>query len=163
MALQSTTALATVTLQAATPTVTFSGIPNTYRDLILVINGKLTANNIDINIALNSDTTVSNYSRVVMSGTTSSTTSSFTSDPRKITGWGYWGNDQPATVTVQFMDYSATDKHKTFLTRAGRASSGLDAMASRYASLTAISSISLTPVSNFFDIGSTFSLYGRIA
>jgi len=163
MALQSMTALASITLQEASSSVTFSGIPQNYRDLVIVAVGTMSTNNIDISIDINSDSNNSNYSRVDMSGTTSGTTASFTVEPRRITGWGYWGNDQVSNCIVQIMDYSVTDKHKTLLARANRQSSGLDAISLRWANTAAITSIALAPTSSTFAAGSTFNLYGRIA
>jgi hypothetical protein len=64
-----------------------------------------------------------------------------------------------STNIVQFMDYSATDKHKTALTRFGQAGLSLQMAAERLASTEAINSISVI-VGTPFAIGSTFSLYG---
>jgi hypothetical protein len=157
------TPLATVTLGTTASSVTFSSIPATYRDLVVVASGTLSTNNLDIILTINADTTAGNYSRVAMSVTTSGTTASFTVEPRAITGWGYWGNDQVANSILQLMDYSATDKHKTLLTRSNRQSSGLDAIATRWANTSAITSVALSPTSSTFSSGCTFSLYGVIA
>lgn len=163
MALQSMTALASITLQQATASVSFSGIPQNYRDLVLVAAGTMSTNNLDINMTLNSDSTDSNYSRVWMSGRgDNNTATSGTSSQRRITAWGYWGTDQVANSIAQLMDYSVTNKHKTVLVRSNRQSSGLDAIALRWANTTAITSLELSPTSSTFAAGSTFNLYGRI-
>jgi len=166
MALQSTTALATVTLQAASSTVTFSGIPNTYRDLVLTINAKTSRTAFDqdgLFIRLNGDT--SNHSRVTMLGRSSETLSDSTSS----LGVPLAGNaGQPGAILVQIMDYAQTDKHKTVLARSNQNSPSVSgvvsATAGRWASTTPITSIVLLPeVGPDFAAGSTFSLFGRIA
>jgi hypothetical protein len=154
MALQSTTALATVTLQAATPTVTFSGIPNTYRDLILNVNYTGSSAAALVFLRFNDDT--ANYSRVVAYPTASATATNL------IVGAVY--GTKRTLVTTQILDYSSTDKHKTVLDRYGNAENSEVAMtAGRWASLTAVNKISLIPENGTFAAGSTFSLYGRIA
>ena len=63
------TPLANVTLASTTSTVTFSSIPATYRDLLVVaqcgVVGPATEN---LQLSLNNDTTNANYAAVQMSG-----------------------------------------------------------------------------------------------
>jgi hypothetical protein len=62
------------------------------------------------------------------------------------------------------MDYSATDKHKTVLARHNNSAGEVSMSAGRWASNTAINSISLKVLpSGSFNSGATFSLYGVIA
>lgn len=167
MALQSTTALATVTLQAATPTVTFSGIPNTYRDLLLVVNAKTDRTAFDqdgLSIRLNGD--ANNHSRVTMLGRASNERLSDTASSLAVPLAGNAG--QLGTILIQVLDYSATNKHKTALVRSNQNSPSVSgvvaATAGRWASNVAVSSVVLTPEAGpNFVAGSTFSLYGRIA
>lgn len=64
---------------------------------------------------------------------------------------------------IHAMDYSATDKHKTFLIRSGDATETW-AIAGRWASTTAISSLKiLDTASATFDVGTTFALYGIVS
>lgn len=163
MALQSITALATVTLQVATSEVTFSGIPNTYRDLILVASGKFTSSNSLIRIRLgnNSVDTASNYYTTYASGTNGSI-SSESYNENYMTG-GRWDNVS-GMYTAQLLDYSSTDKHKTVLVRVGSAGYGSAQMNShRWASTSAVNILQVISSDNTFTSGSTFSLYGRIA
>jgi len=156
------TALATVTLASTAATVTFSSIPATYRDLILVGSGTASGSGIDIGARLNSDSG-SNYTQVAMFaidngsiGSSSSTETYF--------GAGRFSASR-ANFQTQFLDYSA-DKHKTILTRYDDASVVTVARAARWASTSAINSISLFNSSGngqVFAIGTTFSLYGVIA
>jgi hypothetical protein len=158
MALQSTTAIATITLQQASSTVTFSGIPNTYRDLVLVTEVKASASGSFLRYIFNGDTTEANYSRVFALGNGSSTSSQALNNP-------YVGEYSTAAAVIVFniMDYSATDKHKSLLIRSSNASAFALMAASRWANINAINSISLEAYTSNFTAGSTFSLYGRIA
>ena len=157
MALQSTTALATITLQASSSNVTFSNISQDYRDLRLVINGTTSAGQ-GIYLYLNNDTTAGNYSRVVMYGDGASTASGSASDAKSLDFY-----TSPTVTTTNIMDYSATDKHKTILNRVDAASSIVEAVAARWANTAAVTSVKVQTTTGTFSIGTTFSLYGRIA
>ena len=64
-------------------------------------------------------------------------------------------------ATASFMDYSATDKHKTVLIRANHPGETV-ACAGRWANTAAITSITINTASTFV-IGSVFSLYGIVS
>jgi hypothetical protein len=153
------TPLATITLTSAVSSVTFSSIPSTYRDLILVINGTISANSY-IGVQFNNDT-ANNYSGVRMYGDGSNPYSS------TLTSNYAWFNDfftsQSLTI-AQIMDYSATDKHKTVLVRQGSASVVAGAVASRWANTAAINTMKLIgEAGRTFSIGTTINLFGVIA
>jgi hypothetical protein len=158
MALQSTTALATITLQSATAEVTFSGIPSTYRDLrIIAWTSASSATNGVTNLRFNGDNTSGNYSGVRAGGNGSSTFSN--TDSYILFG----SNVEAAFGTVDIMDYSSTDKQKTFLSRWGLSADTTNMTAARWASNSPITSIQLVRSAGLYAIGSTFSLYGVIA
>jgi hypothetical protein len=169
MALQSMTALASITLQEASASVTFSGIPQNYRDLVLVSAFTTTTSGVTFDIRLNADTS-STYSHVGMSasGTSGAISFAFTSTGKfEILGNTY--GTSPVQSIFQLMDYSATDKHKTALARSSSADTTAmnrtTAYAMRYPSTSAITSLSCHSFfgSVSFAAGSTFNLYGRIA
>jgi hypothetical protein len=146
------TALATVTIGTAVSSVTFSSIPATYRDLIVVFNGTVSTAN-DYYLTLNGDT--SNYSMVRMLGT-GSATSSMSASTREV-GVAY---TTQGNIITQIMDYSATDKHKTTLSRSNYPDQNLLAYASRWASTAAVTSVGFTIQGGHnFQTGATFSLY----
>jgi hypothetical protein len=146
--------LATVTLGSSASSVTFSSIPATYRDLILVFDWTSAAY-AGIVATINGST--SDFSGVSMYGN-GSTTSSSSGLGRQI------ASGQTNTTTIsQFMDYSATDKHKTILTRHGYGTGEVGANASRWGSTAAITSFVVAASGTTFSSGSTFSLYGVIA
>jgi hypothetical protein len=68
-----------------------------------------------------------------------------------------------ATAIIQAMDYSATNKHKTFLIRSGDKDE-VWALAGRWASTSAITSLRILDTGGqTFDSGSTFTIFGVIA
>jgi hypothetical protein len=155
------TALATTTLVSAASSVTFGSIPATYRDLILVYNGSLTGN-AGHTIRFNGDSGA-NYSVVAMFNNASAAFSSQTGLSPSVV---LQDSSSQVLIVSQIMDYSATDKHKTVLSRTNTKNAGTDyveALASRYASTSAITSILYFPSADQFAAGSTFSLYGVIA
>ena len=153
------TSLATVTLGTSATSVTFSNIPATYRDLILVINGQINSGGpVAMEIFLNGDT-ASNYSGVSMNGDGSSTFSSIDGSNIVVVMTNALSNS-----IIQLMDYSATDKHKTVLIRDNLPSGRVTARASRWANTAAVTQLQFTDVgATPITAGSTFSLYGVIA
>ncbi len=150
-------ALANITLSGNASTVTFSSIPNTYRDLVAVINTKgLTGSPTPRGgyMTVNGSTGSSVY---VLSGGSNSSAGQDGSDIMIPVG------NNHSTVVVDIMDYSATDKHKTILTKV--ATPGVSAwfIVSRYASTNAVTSISFVGPdtgSDQYVTGSVFTLYG---
>jgi hypothetical protein len=152
------TPLATVNLGSSASSVTFSSIPATYRDLILVVNGT-NANSVDNFWRANGDSGF-NYSYIRANNSGNSPVSSKFSGGSE--AWaGRIGPDR-STIILQFMDYSANDKHKTVLTRANVGGTTVTMEASRWANNSAITSIAIL-ASGSFNANSTFNLYGVIA
>jgi hypothetical protein len=150
------TALATITLGSSTSSITFSSIPATYRDLVLVIAGSATSNN-DVAIRFNGDSG-NNYNSLRGLGfsggvyTDSFSNASSTSPAASI------GTAQ-STIIHQIMDYSATDKHKTLVARSMIPTSDVIMGASRWANTAAITSVAIT-AGPTYTTGTVFSLYG---
>ena len=167
MALQSITALSKITLQEPSATVEFSGIPNTYRDLVLVMSARSLASGAGDNVGIYFNSDGSGYSTVRMYGTGSGTGSNFAPTSTRIaqipvpaagvSGFG--------VVTAEIMDYSETDKYTTVLIRGNNAADQVHAAAGAWEKVTAVNSITvdLYFTSNSFEAGSTFALFGRIA
>jgi hypothetical protein len=154
-------ALANVTLGAAAASVTFGSIPATYRDLVLIINGSTSAN-ADVVLRFNSDDG-SNYSFVYAAGNGTTAISGAAGSQTSIVLNAYfWRSTEVASLVINIMDYSATDKHKTVLSRNNVASAGgVDMFANRWANTAAITSVQCRPfgVQNFAS-GCTFAVYG---
>jgi hypothetical protein len=117
------TPIATSTLTTAATTVTFSSIPATYTDLVLIVNAKTSATG-TCWVTLNSDGG-SNYSSTIIQGDGTSATSARQSNQTR----GYTTyNSGPVSTNfsfneiVNFMNYSNTTTYKTFLSRVNEAS-----------------------------------------
>jgi hypothetical protein len=151
------TALATVTLGTATSSVTFSSIPATYRDLIVAIDQPATVES-EMCLRLNGDTG-SNYLRVWMEGTSGGATSGNQTTNDRL----FLGNFGTVKCILRsnIMDYSATDKHKTLVSRAD--GSGTKATASRWANTAAVTSVTVLMNQNNVPSGTRIDLYGVIA
>ena len=163
------TPLANLTLGSSAATVTFSSISQSYRDLALVINARTDRSGQatdGLNIKFNTDDG-NNYYDVYMTGNGSSVASSVDSavsrwltHPSNLPGATATSGEYSSIVT-QFLDYSATDKHKTGLCRFDLASAITGASAGRWANTAAVTQLVLISRNNAnFVAGSTFALYG---
>lgn len=153
------TALATTTLASAASTVSFSSISGSYRDLVLICS-IIAPTSGSVGMRFNGDTG-SNYNDVHFWGTGSSTGSNV----RTNNSVGYIGSDTTtaAPFQINIMDYTATDKHKTVISRFSVPTEIVGARAMRWASTAAITSLVIFDDSNQFQTGSTFSLYGVVS
>ena len=149
-------ALANITLSSSAASVTFGSIPSTYRDLVVVVAGSASGGD-GIYVRFNSDTG-SNYSFVRMFGT--GTTNGSTSGSSQTSGeFGEIWTAQNVNL-LHIMDYSATDKHKTFLGRTASPSNVIMAHAGRWANTSTVDTVTIrTSVTNFSS-GTSFALYG---
>lgn len=160
--------IASTTLTSSASSVAFSSLDTIaagYRDLILVSNAVGSGSGIDVYIRLNGDTG-SNYNRAYMSGTGSSTYAGTSTNATWffLTAWAALHNSNPWQNTFELMDFSATDKHKSALWRTDQASNyGTEAMAGRWASTSAVTSLVIGTTSGSFNSGATFALYGVAA
>lgn len=151
--------LANITLGSSASSVTFSSIPSTYRDLVVVMSVQQnTTSARQVWIRPNGDS--SNASLVYMDGGSGGPASGTSSNLTAFyVDTGVAANTVTTSIT-NIMDYSATDKHKTFLTRAGTPNP-VSAYASRWASTSAITSLLFyIGAGGDYQAGSTFALYG---
>jgi len=149
--------LASTTLTTSASSVTFSSIDQSYGDLILVTCAKAT-NTDDSWIAFNGDQSAGVWSRVRMIGDGSTTaTASFSAQP---VGYVLRDTTEFSVNIAHINDYSATDKHKTVLSRTNTANTDVRAYASRWGNTAAITSIKLDHDGSDYQVGSTFNLYG---
>jgi hypothetical protein len=164
--------IATTTLGSATASYTFSSIPSTYTDLILIYQTRASSQNVYIDVVgqINGDTG-SNYQYMYLSGSGSAAQSGRTAtDTRMVfdangAPWNsYWAIGQ-----VNFMDYANTTTYKTVISRAGNSggtSGGTDLVANIWRNTSAINSIKVQLYNSptySLDAGSTFTLYGITA
>lgn len=152
--------IANITLASNTSSVTFSGITQQYRDLVFVFVGKGTGG-ANLAIRPNNDTS-SNYALVRMLGYSGGAASS-SSTAENYYYVGGFGSTVDSIITMNIMDYSASDKHKTALAAQDIGGDTAMRIATRWAVNSPITSLVLTPSGNQFASGSTFALYGVIA
>ena len=159
------TLIASNTLGSAAASVTFSSIPSTYTDLVLVINAADNAvANVYLQMGNGSIDTGSNYSNTILTGNGTTVYSARNSNATKIL-YAYEGTPPTSpsfgTYIIHFMNYSNTTTYKTVLSRANSASSGTDAIVGLWRSTSAINQIQLSAQgATTYSTGSTFTLYG---
>lgn len=152
--------IASSVLSADAVSVTFSSIPQTYRDLVLVADGSIEAGYApDILLYFNNDTGA-NYNFILTYGT-GTDAYSFALSGARIAGW-----QEKSSLIANIMDYRAS-KHKTTITRynTNQTSYGVGATAMRWANTSAITSLKIEASTNpaDFKVGSTFYLYGIVS
>lgn len=165
--------IASVTLSAATSSVTFSGIPQTYTDLVLVCSFQNTASvsTGDVRIVMQfNDDTSSNYSITSMWGNGSTSYSATEVNRAQIDNIFQSATSNTSefgTMFYHIMNYKNTSTYKSVLFRQNTTSyqlngSGAGAGVGLWRSTTAISSITLKNriSSELWSAGSTFNLYG---
>lgn len=157
--------IATATSSGSSGTVTFSSIPSTYTDLVLVMQiGYTSGTNYAIVRANGDSDGNANYGNTYLVGNGSSASSG-----RNGGLSGYYSSF--ATIgdttldlitTMQIFNYANTTTFKTALTRANIASGGTEAIvACRRTDTNAITSLAIKASSSaIFKSGSTFTLYG---
>jgi hypothetical protein len=159
------TPIATTTLGSAQPSYTFSSIPSTYTDLVLIMNSIADSTAFHIYARYNSDSG-SNYSQTFVYGDgTSAGSVRETSQAQARFSYGAAvRTTNPTTTIINFENYANSTTYKTAIARNSRASDGVDAVVSLWRSTAAINSIQiLNSASANFAVGTTFTLYGIAA
>ena len=163
------TPIATTTASGSTTSVTFSSIPTTYTDLIIIGHLKwVTAGQTCyMQVGNGSVDTGNKYSLTVLTGNGTSATST----RRSATANGLFAQyanigsaSNYGTDIVQILNYSNTTTYKTWLTRSNDADQTVEAGVCLFQSTVAIDTIKIytTGVNNIAS-GSTFTIYGVTA
>jgi hypothetical protein len=160
------TPIATANGTGSSSVITFSSIPQTYTDLVLVCAPR-TSSNVNMYIQFNGDTSSTNYSWTILDGNGTTATSlnyvngsfqrmSYTTAPN---------TDNNTNTIMNIMNYTNATTYKTTLTRSNKADAGVDAIVGLWrATPAAITSFTITAASSAtFATTSTFSLYGIAA
>lgn len=144
---------------SGTSAVTFSSIPATYTDLIVVVNGQIASGLQNMNIQINSDTGT-NYSRTFLSGNGTAAGTGRESTYAYITldRYGYFSTSN-TTYKVDIFDYSNATTYKTLLSRSN-GTDGVGAVVGLWRSTAAITSLYLYLTGSTWTAGSTAKLYG---
>ncbi len=155
------TPLATLTLGSSASSITFSSISQAYRDLVLVVNGS-SSSLVELLLTMNGSPG-SAYSRIHMRGNgtaVGAATSSGVSSSRAVS-FSELNSPSSFMLKVDVLDYSATDKHKTYISRYDSSGKETAVSCTRFGNTSAITSLVLS--GGTFDAGSTFALYGIVA
>ena len=157
------TPIATTTLGSAASSYTFSSIPSTYTDLVVMIQS-IDSNNATPQMQFNNDT-ATNYSNTSLygngtsaaSGRNSNTTSIYLDD--QLTA----STTNPSIIIINVQNYANTTTYKTAILRDNR-NGGIMANVGLWRSTSAINRIDFTRGGGgTFNTGSTFTLYGIAA
>ena len=157
-------AIATTTFTGSALSYSFSSIPSTYTDLVLVISAQVGSAASNAQMTFNGDS-ATNYSTTFLDGDGTSVTSSRSSSVAFATV-GYipaTGNYDMALIHIQ--NYSNSTTYKTCLVRISAPTRGLSsALVNLWRSTAAITSLTLQAYGGgayrTFAAGTTFTLYG---
>jgi len=163
--------IATTTLGSSSATVTFSSIPQTYTDLVLVI-GSLGMNQAGSagKLRFNGDTG-SNYSNTIIYGNGSNAYSYRESSSNNIRIYGFAtgpsGSGNNDNVVVQIQNYANSTTYKTILSRSNIVGAELAAIVGLWRGSTGSATQAITSLTvasyngtDTFATNSTFTLYG---
>ena len=155
-------AIATNTLGSAATGITFSSIPATYTDLIIVC-GIQGGSGTGVGIQVNSDT-ANNYSntRLIGDGTSATSANSSNSGNARIAQNGY-SSAQKGVIIVNVQNYCNTTTYKTILARNNIATSATEVIVNLWRSTSAINSIYVYATTGTLETGTTFQLFGILA
>lgn len=144
-------------LGSASNSVTFTVIPATYTDLILIVDGEVSVA-AACYLQFNSDT-AANYSFTYLYGSGTTATSGRSPNVAQIFA-GDMTTTRGTTIT-QIQNYSNATTYKTSLSRDSAAGIAAAATVGLWRSTSAINAIKVfADASRTFSIGSTFTLYG---
>ena len=157
------TPIATTTLGSNTASYTFSSIPSTYTDLVLVVVGKSDGVNADFGFQFNGDTS-SNYSRTYLYGSGSAASSGRTTSTTLMPIFNF-SNVNTEVNRAFIQNYSNSTTYKTALSRVDDAASlGTVAQVGLWRSTSAIDSIKVLSLSSaVLTTGTSLTLYGILA
>ena len=155
------TLIDSTTLGSSASTVTFTGISATGKgDLVLVIDCQ-GSNNTRVEGILNSDTGT-NYRYVNMQAD-GSAAESYNDNGMNYFHAGVIRSTSRSLNIVNIMDFAATDKHTSILSKENNAAYRLFVRAIRWANTAAVTSLTLSPAAGTLNSGSTFFLYQLVS
>jgi hypothetical protein len=151
-------AIATQTLGSAAASVTFSSIPSTYTDLVLVVNATVSSGLCNVTMTFGDTSTLYSRTNLIGNGSTA------VSNRQTNEALTYICTVATTSITAgmaQIMNYSNTTTNKTYLIRDTYAAGSVIQRVGLWRNTAAISTIVLgNDGGTNFAIGSTFNLYG---
>lgn len=157
--------IATTTLSSTTASITFSSIPQTYTDLVLVVFAQSTGTYANFYYRVNSDSGT-NYSQTRVSGNGTASSSGRVSNatffnPCQVSGISSNGF---GLYITNFMNYSNTTTFKSLVhttsIQNGNVGDGIELIAGLWRNTAAINTIFIDPDGGDFASGTTATLYG---
>lgn len=160
MPTQTYTPIESKTLASNTSSVSFTSIPSTYTDLVLVVDYDSSSTIIaNMYLRFNGDT-AANYSFTYLQGTGSAAQSGRSSGTTYIEA-GYQAAVGRSNILIQVQNYFNATTFKTVITRHNNPSSVVQSYVGLWRKTPeVINSLSLTCSNQSFVTGSTFTLYG---
>jgi hypothetical protein len=157
------TPIATYTAPSAQSSYTFTSIPSTYTDLVIVSNHGVSTATANFFIRFNGDTGT-NYSSTTLKGNGSAASSARLSNINRIVFDGDGASTSITNVNViNFQNYANSTTYKTVIGRSNDATYATAAIVGLWRDTAAITSITLGIDGHNFITGSTFTLYGIAA
>lgn len=158
------TPIATQTLTSAAATVTFSNIPQTYTDLVIVssLQGSRAIYGADLQTRYNGDSGA-NYSYTYITENGTAALSNRYANQAEINNAGSIGGNATSVYTpniIHIFNYSNTNVYKTSLSRNSHPTVVVQAFVGLWRNTAAITSITFTGNGYNYNAGSTFTLYG---
>lgn len=154
------TPIATTTLGSAASSYTFSSIPSTYTDLVLIYQSATAPAASYIGLQFNSDTG-NNYSATTMYGESSVGSARSTNQNNiRVVNYATLANNM---MTCSIMNYSNSTTYKTAIARNGVAAGGVYAQVGLWRNTAAITSVTVYGDAGNLASGTTLSLYGIAA
>ena len=159
MATPTYTLIDSTTLTSTSSSVTFSSIPQTFGDLVIIFSGKTTGSSGQLRWSYNNSTVGYSQSYMEASGTTPRGSFTTSSDHLYVSYDYSELIDEATMARIEVMDYAATNKKSPAIIRGGRKSAGASASVGTQNNSAAISSIEFVPTVTLA-IGSSFHIYG---
>jgi hypothetical protein len=153
--------ITSTTLASSSASVSFVGIPASWRDLVLVADFSTSTTTDMPGIRLNGDSGA-NYNTVMMMGSGTSVFNYIRTG--RTSGWMEWYSATGRQLVIcSLFDYTQTNKHKQLLFRRDQANNVTSAGAIRWANTNAVTALTIIAAAETgtgtFTAG-TFSLYG---
>lgn len=158
--------IATTTLSSGTGTVTFSSIPNTYTDLVLVTSViGTTGDYLRVRFGNGSIDSGSNYSTTVLAASNGSGGPASYRYANNTVAYviveGLTNSSNPSINVMNIFNYSNTSTYKTFINRSAHTSGTVtETSVSMWRSTSAIDTVRVFQDTYNMAAGSTFTLYG---
>jgi hypothetical protein len=157
--------IATYTAPSAISSYTFSSIPSTYTDLVLITSALGQSGGgaeYTEQLQFNGDTSSGLYSETILRGDGSSATSGRHSNQNQIylSVLGSLSTTVPRINVINIQNYANSSVYKTTVSREAQANAGVEATVGLWRNTNAITSVRYSLQAGNIATGSTFTLYG---